>query len=162
MKFPVTLCVFAAALPLAAQAALSSDDASYLTSAIQSQLGRYAMASLANKNGASPQVKSLAKSITAQSTAANHQLTSIAKTNGVSAPTSPSVRENYHYAALTSLHGKAFDQQFVEAFSTDDQLAVSNDQAEAKAGGDARLKAFAKTRLSVLQKELQILSKIHP
>lgn len=162
MKLHVTLFAFAAALPLAANAALSGDDTSYLTSAIQSQLGRYALASLADKNGASAQVKSLAKTITTESTSTNHQLTSIAKANGVSAPTSPSLRDNYHYSSLSGLHGKAFDQEFLQDLRTDDQLAAGNDQSEMQSANDPRLKKFAKARYGTLQKELQTLNKIRP
>jgi len=160
MKFVFTMLLLAA-LPLLAQAALSNDDTTYLTSAIQSQLGRYALASLAQKNSDSSRVKSLAKTIATQATAGNRQLTSLAKANGVAVPTSPSVRFNYHYSELTGLHGKAFDREFVQDLSTDDQLAQGNDQTEMHNGSDPRLKDFAKKRYSSLQKELQSLGKIH-
>jgi predicted outer membrane protein len=161
MKFAITLFMIAAVLPLPAYAGLSTDDTTYVTSAIQSQLGRYALASLALKSASSPQIKNLAKSMTAQSTAANRTLTSIAKANGVPVPASASVRDNYHYSSLSGLHGKAFDQQFVQVLSTDDQLVLSTHQTEMRSGGDSRLKAFAKSRYHELQKELQVLGKIH-
>lgn len=161
MKLRLTIFLFAAALPLAAHAALSSDDTTYLTSAIQSQLGRYALASLAQKNGASPQIKSLANSIALQSTASTRTLTSIAKANGVPVPTGPSAGDSYRYSTLSGLHGRAFDQRFVQELSTDDQLAADNDKLEMSSSGDARLKSFAKNRYQALQKELHVLNKIH-
>jgi predicted outer membrane protein len=142
-------------------AALSSSDSSYLTAAMQTQLGRYALATLAQKNASSSAVKSLARSIATQSGTDSNLLNKIAKQNGVPVATQPDMRFSYHYSQLTGLHGKSFDRQFVQELQVDDQFASSTDQGAMNSVKSAQLRAFAKRRYSSLQKELKTLSNLH-
>lgn len=150
-------------LPLltAQAAAISNTDATYLNSAMQTQLGRYALASLAEKQAASPKLKSLAKSIATDASHDTQELTALAKQYGVQPPKGPNTSASYHYAQLSGLKGSDFDQRFVQAMTMDDGEALDTHQTEAQSGSDAKLRAFAKQRVAALQHEQKTLDKIH-
>lgn len=160
MKLVSATVMIAAMLPLCANAALSQNDSSYLTSAMQTQLGRYALASLAQSHASSSAVKDLAKSIATQAGNETRTLDAIATKNGVPVAKSPSVRDSYHYSQLNGLHGKAFDQQFLQELNVDDQIVSSSDQSAMKDVKDSSLHAFAQHRYSELKNELGKLKKI--
>jgi putative membrane protein len=147
---------------LSAQAAsISNTDATYLNSAMQTQLGRYALATLAEKQAASPKLKSLAKSIASDASRESQQLTSLAKQYGVQPPKGPGTSASYHYSQLSGLQGSEFDQRFVQALTMDDGEALDTHQTEARSGSDAKLREFAKQRVSALQHEQKALNSIH-
>jgi putative membrane protein len=148
-------------LPVCAGAALSNGDSTYLTSAMQAQLGRYALATLAVHNASASSIKSLARSIAMDAGAQTQKLDAIAKQNGVPVATQPSVRDSFHYSQLSGLHGAAFDRQFVQALQVDDQFAASNAQSEMSGLQDSRLRSYAKRQYETLQRELKTLSKMH-
>lgn len=160
MKLVSATVMIAAMLPLCASAALSQNDTSYLTSAMQTQLGRYALASLAASHASSSAVKSLAKSIATQAGSETRTLDAIAKKNGVPVAKGPSVRDSYHYSQLNGLHGKAFDRQFIQEMNVDDQIVISNDDGALKGVKDSSLRAFAQRRSAALKKELTKLKSI--
>lgn len=161
MKSVLATVMIAALLPLTALAALSKTDSNYLTSAMQSQLGRYALASLAQKNASSASVKHLAASIAAQAAAATRKLDAIAKANGVPVAKGPSVRDSFHYSELSGQHGSSFDRSYVRELKIDDQITLSNDKSAMRTLHDSALRAFAGQRRGKLTKELSRLSSIH-
>lgn len=144
----------------ATAASLSKNDASYLKTAMQVQLGRFALASLAVKQGSSPKVKALAKTIAAQASAETRRLDALAASYGIPPAKKPTTRASYHYSELSSLHGSDFDSTFVQQLSIDDQIAASNDQQQSKSADDATLRAFAKHHYESLQKEIDKLGSI--
>lgn len=148
--------------PLAAQAAsLSNTDTTYLQTTMQVQLGRYALASLAQKQASSPKVKSLAKSIAMDAGRDTQTLTALAKQYGLQTPKAPDVRSSYHYSQLTGLHGSEFDQQFVQELQIEDGFAVDSHKTEAQSGDNDKLRTFAKQRAQSLTHEQQTLNTIH-
>jgi putative membrane protein len=162
MKSIVAAVMIAVCLPLSALAALNSNDSNYLQTEMQSQLGRYAIASLAQKNAASSSVKNLAKTIALQSAAATRDLDAIAKRNGIPPATHPSVRDSFHYSELSAMHGKAFDQSFLMDVKIDDEMMQSRDQTAAKQAQDPALRAFAQRHGATLAKELKQWGSVHP
>jgi putative membrane protein len=147
--------------PLAAQAAaLSNTDSTYLQNAMQVQLGRYALATLAEKQAASPKVKSLAKSIATDAGHDTQTLTALAKQYGLQPPKGPDVRSSYHYSQLTGLHGSEFDQQFVQELQIEDGFAVDSHKTEAQSGNNDKLRSFAKQRAQTLTQEQKTLDTI--
>lgn len=143
----------------AAAATLNHTDRSYLTSAMQSQLGRYAIASLAEKNGTAP-VKAYAKTMAAEAAAETRTLDAIAKQQGIPPAKHPGMEDSYHYSQLSGLHGAAFDRQFVMDTTISDDLLKSTDRREAAHGSDPRLKAFARHRLNAIAAETKKLAKL--
>ncbi len=98
MKHAIALLALGLMLPLGAIAALSNRDAGYLRAEMQNQLGRYALATLAEKHASSVQLKQLARSMAAEATAHTRALDKIAKKNGIPVAAHPSVRSSYHYS----------------------------------------------------------------
>ena len=153
------LSVLAAALLIALPAkaaSLSSSDSDYLTSAMQVQLGRYALATLVEKSG-SGAAKTLAHSIATQSSTSLRQLDSLAKKFGVTPPKTPDSRSMYHYSELSSMQGTSLNQGFAQDLKIDDEMVSDTDQTEMQQGQSADLKTFAKQRHEELQQELSQL-----
>lgn len=161
MKFAQSL--MAALLLLAAApalaASLSKGDAAYLSTAMQVQLGRYALATLAQQHG-SGAVKTLAHSIAAQASADTRTLDALAKQYGVPVAKAPTLRDNYHYSQLNGLSGADLNRRFVMDLQIDDQLRLSAERQQMQSGSNGALKAFAKRRYAALQHELNALSHI--
>lgn len=140
---------------------LSNTDASYLTAAMQMQLGRYALASLAAKNAGSADIKAFAKSMQTDASAQTRKLDAMAKQYGVPVAKHPDVRASYHYAQLSGLHGSQFDRRFIQDLQIGDSMASERHSSEAQSGQDAKLKAFAQNRVQALKREESKLNSLH-
>jgi hypothetical protein len=139
------------ALPAAA-ASLSQQDAAYLTAAMQAQLGRYALATYAAKNG-SGSVQSYARSVAKEASANTRTLDAMAKNDGVPIPKGPSTLDDYHYSQLQGLHGSELNRRFVDDLRVDDGMEQGQVKTEIASGQDAALKAYAKRRAAAMQRE---------
>lgn len=160
MRFVASLIASAlllATAPALASAPLNPDDSSYLTGALQTQLGRYALATYEVQHG-SGSAKTLAQSIATQSSGDLRTLTTLAKQNNVDVPKGPAVRDSYHYSQMSGMKGKALDQEFLQDMQIDDQMRISTDQDEMQSGANDTLKTYAKHRYTALQTELNALS----
>lgn len=156
IRILVATALMLAAVPALA-ASLDKDDAAYLTTAMQVQLGRYALATLAAQHG-SGSVQTLAKSIASQSSSDSRSLGALAKRYGVTPPKGPTLRDSYHYSQLNGLRGADLNRRFVMEMQVDDQLRLSAEKHQMQSGSNAELKAYAKRRYAALQHELAALS----
>jgi putative membrane protein len=147
----IVAALFAIAVPAAA-APLSQQDAGYLTSAMQAQLGRYALATLAARAG-SGAVQSYARSVVKDASANTLMLDAIAKRDGVPIPKGPSTLDEYHYSQLQGLRGSQLNQRFVDDLRVDDGMEQGNVNTEMSSGQDPSIKAFAKRRYVAMQHE---------
>jgi predicted outer membrane protein len=157
MKLLSVLCAAFMLLAAAAAATLDSTDRSYVRSAIQTELGRYALASAAAKNG-SGAVKAFGKALLPQSEAQSRTLDAIAKKYGIKPPTSPSLSDSYAYGVLTGMNGRSFNQAFVTDMRTADLMQLSSERYEMRHGSNGTLKGLAKKRAAQTQHELDKLS----
>lgn len=147
---------------LPAQASgLSKDDASYLTTTMQTQLGRYALATLAVKNAHSPKIKAFAKALASDASAQTMRLDAMAKHYGVPVTKHPDVRASYHYSQLSDLHGSQFDRRFIQDLQIGDSVSAEQQSAEARNGSDAALKKYAQQRLQLLNREQSHLGSLN-
>jgi Domain of unknown function (DUF4142) len=149
-----------AVLLLAAATPLAPVDSGYLTRAMQSQLGRYALASVAEKNGATASLKAFAHAASTKATMNTRTLDALAKRHGVAVESQPGVRDRFHYARLMGVHGTDFDRSFVQQVRIDDAIMMSDDKAEMREGRDTQVRTFAKKRYAQLQNELAVLGKL--
>lgn len=149
----------AALCTVCASAAISKTDSAYLKTAMQSQLGRYAIATLAETHGTSA-VKGYAKAMAVKAAADTRELDAIAKQNGVAPAKGPGIEDSYHYSQLSGLHGSTFDREFVMDMRISDDLLQTSDKREISHGSDARLKAFARRRLTAIASEQKKLAKL--
>lgn len=127
---------------------------------MQTQLGRYALASLAQKNASSSKVKALARSIADDSAHNIHRLTALAKRFGVPPAKGPDVRASYHYAQLSNLHGAAFDKRFVQDLQIGDSVSADRHAVEVQKGSNNVLKDYAKSQSAALKHEQKKLAGI--
>lgn len=147
----LTAALLLAALPAAA-ASLSKQDSTYLKTAMQVQLGRYALASVTAKHGTGS-VKTLARSIAKDAAHNTRTLDALAKRYGVAIPKRPLFFDTYNYSQLSGLKGHALDQRFVMDLRTDDGMDQSTAKTEMQKGSNAAIKAWAKRRYAAMRHE---------
>jgi hypothetical protein len=146
-----------AAMSLPAFAAsLSSQDSSFLKTAVQIQAGRFALASYEQQHG-SGRAKAFAASIASQSAQDSRMLTTLAKRFGVTPPKGLLVQDQYHYGQLQGLSGSALDKTFAREFRISNQINADTYKEEVKSGSNATLKTYAKQRAAAVQHELTTL-----
>ena len=134
-------------------AALAKSDASFLTDAIQINLAEIAVGDLAQKNGASDDVKAFGKMLVDDHTASNQKATSLAQANGVTPPSEPKPADKQAEQHLATLSGSEFDREFTKAMVKGHKEAISKFEAASK--GDDDIAKFAQDTLPTLQKHLE-------
>ncbi|HLI95625.1 MAG TPA: DUF4142 domain-containing protein [Candidatus Baltobacteraceae bacterium] len=160
MKFASLIipALLATVIPAAA-VPLSQQDTAYLTSAMQEQLGRYALATMVSRSG-SGAVQSYARNVVKDAAANTTALDALAKRDGVAIPKGPNTLDDYHYSQMQGLHGSRLDQEFVDALRADVGMEQDNVKTEMTSGQDPSVKAFAKKRYSAMQHEATQLKQL--
>jgi hypothetical protein len=152
----LTAAALIVAVVPAAAASLNSTDTDFLTTAIQIQAGRYAMASYEKQHGTGA-VKSFAATVVVQAAHDLNMLQTLAKQSGVTAPKGLLVQDNYHYSQLVGLSGSALNKSFVRELRISDQVNVDTYGSEIKQGQHQTLKTYAKQRYAAIQHEINTL-----
>ena len=134
-------------------AALAKSDSSFLTDAIQINLAEIAIGDLAQKNGASDDVKAYGKMLVDDHTASNKQAASLAQANGVTPPNEPKPADKEAQQHLATLSGPEFDREFAKAMVKGHKEAIGKFEAASK--GDDDIAKFAQDTLPTLQKHLE-------
>ena len=134
-------------------AALAKSDTSFLTDAIQINLAEIAVGDLAQKNGASDDVKAYGKMLVDDHTASNKQAASLAQANGVTPPNEPRPADKEAQQHLATLSGPEFDREFAKAMVKGHKEAIGKFEAASK--GDDDIAKFAQDTLPTLQKHLE-------
>jgi Domain of unknown function (DUF4142) len=153
----LTAAAFVVSAIPAQAASLNSTDAEFLSTAIQIQAGRYAMASYEQQHGTGS-VKSFATAVTSQAARDLNMLQQLAKQSGVTPPKGPLVQDNYHYSQLVGLSGSALDKSFAREFRISDQINADTYHSEMGDGQDSTLKTYANQRYVAVQHEINTLS----
>src|SRR4029453_14096936 len=132
-----TKVLLAFALILASiHAASAKPNQEFLTDAIQGNLAEISMGQLAQKNGGSDGVRSFGQMLVQDHSAANEKATSLAQTQGVTAPTAPKPEAKQEYDRLSKLNGEAFDEKFAKHMVADHKKDIKEFEKQAKGGGD--------------------------
>jgi hypothetical protein len=155
--YVLTAAVLIALAVPAAAASLNSTDSEFLTTAIQIQVGRYAMATYEQQHGTGT-VKSFATTVAKQAASDLSMLQKLAKQHGVTAPKGPLIQDNYHYSQLVGLKGSALDKSFAREFRISDQINADTYRTQIRDGQDRTLTAYAKQRYAAVQHEISTLS----
>ena len=134
-------------------AALAKSDTSFLTDAIQINLAEIAVGDLAQKNGASDDVKAFGKMLVDDHTASNQKATSLAQANGLRPPNEPKPADKEAEQHLATLSGPEFDHEFTKAMVKGHKEAIGKFEAASK--GDDDIAKFAQDTLPTLQKHLE-------
>ena len=97
------------------------------------------------------EVKSCADRMIRDHTAANQELTAIATGLGLEVPKALDAEHERLRQKLQSLHGKAFDEQYMNGMVEDHEKVVKLFQQEERSGHNPELKQFAQKTLPTLQ-----------
>jgi len=149
-----------AALVAATVATAASSDVDFVQKAASSGMAEIAAGRLAASKGQSPAVQEFGRRMVADHTKANDELEIVAKTSGITPPSSSSPQQKATSGQLATLQGDAFDKAYAEQMVKDHQQAVELFGKEANAGSDAGLRSFAKKTLPELQQHLDMAKKL--
>ena len=138
----------AAATP--AKNALDQEDNTFVKEAAIGGMAEVEFSKVAQKseNG---DVKRFADRMIQDHTKANEQLTSIATGLGVDLPKTLDSEHERMREKLQTLHGKAFDDQYMHGMVEDHNKAVKLFQQEERSGRNTELKQFAQKTLPTLE-----------
>jgi putative membrane protein len=129
---------------------LDQQELTFIKEASAGRTAEIELSKIATKS-ANPEVKRFAERMVRDHTAAGTELTRIATELGVAAPTALDVNHQKIRDQLQSMHGPAFDRQYMEVMVDDHDQAVKLFDQEASSGHDARLKQFAQTTLPTIE-----------
>jgi putative membrane protein len=134
----------------AAKSTLNQEDITFVKEAAIGGTAEVELSKLAQKSE-NADVKSFADRMIRDHTAANQQLTTIATDLGVDMPKALDAEHERLRENVQILHGKAFDEQYMQAMVEDHNKAVALFQREGLVGQNAELKQFAQKTLPTLQ-----------
>jgi putative membrane protein len=134
----------------AAKDALGQEDQRFVKEAAVGGMAEVELSKIAEKSQ-NVDVKNFADRMVQDHTAANQELTTIATGLGVEMPKTLDAEHERLRENLQALHGKAFDEQYMQGMVADHDKTVTLFQQEAKSGSTAQLKQFALKTLPVLQ-----------
>jgi putative membrane protein len=130
-------------------------DDSFFNKASQANLAEIQAGKLAESKG-NAQVRSLGKQMVADHSAAENELTDLAKKQSLNISMSPDAEHKQTLADLAKLSGKAFDSAYMASQLADHKVAVTLFTQEAADGTDAAAKTYAAKYLPKLKMHLQM------
>ena len=133
--------------------AAAKSDSTFLTDAIQGNLGEVSIGELAQKNGGSEGVKSFGQMLVEDHSAANEKAMGLAKAHNITPPNEPKAESKGLHDRLAKWSGEQFDKEFAKAMVEDHKNDIKEFEAQAKGTDDVA--RFANDTLPTLQKHLQ-------
>ncbi len=157
MKRILAMLVVAAPLAAAALAfgADSNPDASFYKNAAEGGLFEVKAGNQAEQKANSQKVKDFGAMMVKDHTAANAKLGSIAASNNITLPTSPSVGQMATLTKLDVLTGDAYDKSYMLGQIKAHEETVELFKKEIASGQDANAKAFAAATLPTVEHHLK-------
>lgn len=134
----------------AAKDALDQQDKAFVREAAIGGMAEVELSKIAQKSE-NADVKRFAERMIEDHAKANDQLTSIATGLGVDLPKTPDSEHERLRQKLQTLHGKAFDDQYMRDMVEDHNKAVKLFQQEERSGHNTELKQFAQRTLPTLE-----------
>jgi putative membrane protein len=129
---------------------LDQQDTSFIKEAAGGGMAEVALSKMAEKS-ANPEVKRFAEKMVRDHTTANTELTAIAAELSAEMPKTLDTDHQKIHDHLKSMHGKAFDQQYMRVMVEDHDQAVKLFRQQASSGHDLRLKRFAQETLPTIE-----------
>ena len=133
-----------------AKETLSQEDRTFLKEAAIGGMAEVQLSKVAQKSQ-NADVKSFADRMVRDHTAANEQLTAVAAGLGAELPKALDTEHEKMRERLQTLHGKAFDEQYMQVMVEDHEKAVKLFQQEGRVGHSVELKQFAQKTLPTLE-----------
>jgi len=132
-----------------------SEEAKFMTKAIEGDLAEVQMGQLAQQKGQSAEVKQLGQMLVNDHGKHLEQAKSLAQSLGVTPPSAPNSSQKKDYDKLSQLSGDKFDREFVQHMVKDHKKDISEYKKEAKSK-NAQIAGFASQTVPDLEKHLQM------
>ncbi|KQW50792.1 MULTISPECIES: DUF4142 domain-containing protein [unclassified Roseateles] len=144
----------AGSAPAAAGKAVPAADRNFAVKAAVGGLAEVQLGELAQRQGASNQVKQFGAQMVKDHGQANQELKSIAAAKGLDLPTQLDAEHRNLAEKLQRASGEQFDRLYVQAMLDAHRKDVALFEKQAGSGQDAELKAFAAKTLPTLRQHL--------
>jgi len=132
-------------------AQVSDRDRKFVKCAAEGGLYEVKLGELAQMNGFSIEVKTLAKHMIEDHHKGNSELKDLADKKAIAFPTSMNKKQMKYYDKLEKKHGEAFDKAYTKCMMMDHKMDICKFKKEAKKGSDAEIKAWASNTLPTLE-----------
>jgi putative membrane protein len=142
------------AVSLASGSAFAQADHKFIKEAIEGNLAAVHMGQLAQKNGASQEVKDFGQMLVTDHGQANTKATDVANSLKVTPPTEPNAKQKTYYDRMSKLTGAAFDKAFVTHMVADHKKDIAEYRKESKSKNPT-VAAYAGDALPTLQRHLK-------
>ena len=141
------------------RAVLNQEDKTFVREAAIGGMAEVEVSNIAQKSE-NADVKRFADRMVEDHTAANEQLTAIGTGLGVELPKAVDSEHERMREKLQTLHGKAFDDQYMREMVADHNKAVQLFQQEQRSGHNPELKQFAQKTLPTLEEHQKMASEL--
>ncbi|MGX4690920.1 DUF4142 domain-containing protein [Streptomyces sp. JNUCC 63] len=111
---------------------------------------------MAQTHAHSAAVKQFGARLASDHTKSSRDMKKLAAQLGVTLPTTPDGKQRAELARLASLHGAAFDKQYVKTEISDHKMDISDAKKQISTGSDQRVINEARKDLPVLQTHLRL------
>jgi len=137
-------------------ATVSTKDKNFIMEAAVGGMEEVELGRLATQKGSSDAVKQFGQKMVDDHSAANAELTELAKSKSLSVPAELDAKHKADVAKFSKLSGAAFDKAYSKAMLDDHNKDVAAFEQQSVSGTDPDLKAFAAKTLPVLKTHLEM------
>ena len=128
----------------------------FVKHAAQGGTAEVSLGKMAADKATDPDVKQFAQRMVDDHSKANDELTNLASSKGIQAPTNPDPKEQALMDRLGKLSGAEFDKAYMQAMVSDHNHDVSEFQKYSRSGSDPEVKAWAAKTLPTLEEHQQL------
>jgi len=132
----------------------TTSDQGFVTQAVSSGMAEIALGKMAQGRSGNVNIKEYGAMMVRDHSAANTELTGIAKAKDLNLPDSPSAQQDQRENTFESMLPAEFDRQYLQAMVSDHAQAVAIFEQEADTGADKELRDFAARTLPAIKKHL--------
>lgn len=136
-------------------------DATFAMDAARGDLAEIKLGQLAEKKGATTQVKDFGKQMVTDHTKLNDDLKTVASSEKIKLPDKMNAQDQATYDQLSKLSGTAFDQAYAKDMVNDHKTDIDAFKKEANGGRNASVKGFASQSLPTLQEHLKLAQQMN-
>jgi putative membrane protein len=139
---------------------MDNKDESFFKNAAEGGMAEVNDGKLAQDKGASQAVKDFGAMMVKDHSAANEKLTSLAASQGIKLPGSPSMMQMASGKELKMKSGESFDKSYIKAQIKAHEDTIALFQKEIASGKDAPAQQFASATLPTIQMHLMKINQI--
>jgi len=147
-------------IPVVAAAADTRTDSSFYRDAAQGGLAEVEAGRLAQEKSSNQKIKDFAAMMVKDHSAANEELKSVAASENVTLPSSPSVAQRANKVKLEVLSGDSFDKAYIKNQIAAHKSTVALLQKEIASGQSNAGKTFAHKVLPTVRSHLKAITEI--